>query len=73
MKGAESGVHHAPAFGKDISKVVSVVMEEDVFEPKSRSHTSFTFLEGLLQGKSASDEKVAKKNGTHGHYSRLTQ
>ena len=58
MKGAESGVHHAPAFG-----IVIVLMEEDLFEPKTRSHTSFTFLEGLLQGKSATDEKVAKKNG----------
>ena len=60
MKVAESGFHHAPAF-KDLSKVVSVLTEEDMFELKSRSHTSFTFLKGLLQGKSASDEKVAKK------------
>ena len=61
MKGAESGVHHAPAFGKDLSRVIAVLMEEDVFEPMSRSHTSFTFQEGLLQCKSASDDEVEKK------------
>ena len=61
MKGAETGVHHAPAFGKDLSRVIAILMEKDVFEPKSRSHTSFTFQEGLLQFKLALDDDVEKK------------
>ena len=60
----QSGFHHPPAFGKDLSKIVEVLTEENVFEPKSRSHTTFKFQEGLLQSKPASSDEVAKKVGT---------
>lgn len=57
----DSGVHHTPAFGKDLKKVVHALVEEDVLEPKSRCHTTFTFKEGLLQTPPASNKEVAKK------------
>lgn len=57
----ESGVHHTPGFNKDLTKIVNVLTEEDVFDPRNRSHPSFNFKEGILQSKSASDKEVVKK------------
>ncbi len=55
------GVHHHPAFGKDLSKIVEVLIAEDVFEPRCRFHASFNYKEGLLQSKPASNDEVEKK------------
>lgn len=58
----DAGVHNTPAFGKDLKKIVSLLVEEDVFEPKSsRCHSSFTFNKGLLQVPPASKKEVQKK------------
>ena len=46
----DSGVHHTPAFGKDLNKFVSVLKEEDILEPKlARCHDTFSMKKGLLQ------------------------
>ena len=57
----DSGVHHTPAFGKDLNKIVSV-LKEDVLEPKlARCHDTFSLKKGLLQTSIASNKEVLKK------------
>ncbi len=59
---ADKGVHNTLAFGKDMQKIVTILKQKDVFEPKlARGHPTFTFKEGILQRHTASTEQVLKK------------
>ncbi len=45
-----------------MQKIVTILIEKDVFEPKlARGHPTFTFKEGILQRHTASNEQVLKK------------
>ncbi len=58
----DTGVHNTLAFVKDMQKIVTILIEKDVFEPKlARGHPTFTFKEGILQRHTASNEQVLKK------------
>ena len=51
----DAGVHNTPEFGKDLNKIVSVLKEEDVLEPKlARCHDTFSLKKSLLQTSIAS-------------------
>ena len=55
-------VHNTPALGKDLEKIIAILREKDIFEPKqARGYDTFSFKEGILQRNTASKEQVLKK------------